>query len=51
MNPYKISWLKKCQRILVNEQTWVDFSIVGYKDRLLCDIFPMDACHLLLYRP
>ena len=50
-NPYKVTWLNKGQSILVNEQAWVDFSIAGYKDRLLCDILPMDACHLLLGRP
>ena len=35
----------------MNEQAWVDFSIGGYKDKILCDILPMDACHLLLGRP
>lgn len=34
--------------MLVNEQTWVEFSIGGYKDKILCDV---DACHLLLGRP
>lgn len=51
MNPYKVTWLNEGQSILVNEQTWVDFSIVGYKDILFCDILPMDYCHLLLGRP
>ena len=37
--------------MLVNEQVWVDFSIGGYQDRILCDILSMDACHLLLGRP
>ena len=35
---------------MVNEQAWVEFSIVGYKDKLLCDVLPMDACHVLLGR-
>ena len=50
-NPYKVTWLNKQKTILVNEQAWVDFSIAGYKDWLLCDIFPMDACHLFLGKP
>lgn len=29
----------------------VEFEIEKYKDKVLCDIFPMDACHLLLGCP
>lgn len=46
--PYKVSWLSKGQHVLVDEKTWLDFEIGDYKDRVLCDILPMDACHLLL---
>ena len=28
----------------------MEFSITCYKDKLLCDMFPMDACHFLLGR-
>lgn len=49
--PYKVTWLNKGQHVLVNEQVWVDLNIGEYKDRILCDILPMDACHLLLGRP
>ena len=49
--PYKVSWLNKGQQEVVNEQAWVEFSIGEYKDKILCDILPMDACHLLLGRP
>lgn len=35
----------------MKEQAWVDFNIGRYRDRVLCDILPMDACHLLLGRP
>ena len=50
-HPYRVTWLNKGHKVLVNEQAWVDFSIGGYQDRILCDILPMDACHLLLGRP
>ena len=50
-NPYKVMWLNKGQHVLVNEQAWVEFSIARYKDKVLCDVLPMDACHLLLGRP
>lgn len=49
--PYRVSWLNKGQHILINEQACIEFSIGGYKDKILCDILPMDACHLLLGRP
>lgn len=43
--------MNKGQHVLVNEQAWVDFSIGRYKDKVLCDVLPMDACHILLGRP
>ncbi|GLJ19111.1 hypothetical protein SUGI_0343200 [Cryptomeria japonica] len=50
-HPYKVTWLNKGQHVLVNEQVWVEFSIEKYSNRILCDVLPMDACHLLLGRP
>ena len=49
-NPFKVTWLNKKQHVLVGEQAWVEFTIGKYKDKLLYDIIPMDACHLLLGR-
>ena len=49
--PYKVSWLQKGHEILVNEQCKVEFRIGNYKDGVLCDIMPMDVCHVLLGRP
>ena len=49
--PYKGSWLHKGHQLLVNEQCNVDFQIGTYKDEILCDIIPMDVCHILLGRP
>ena len=50
-NPYKVSWLQKGDQILVNEQYNVEFQIGTYKVEILCDIMPMDVCHILLGRP
>ena len=36
---------------LLERKAWVEFTIGRYKDRVLCDILPMDGCHLLLVRP
>ena len=49
--PYKVSWMNKGQQIVVDEQTLVEFEICEYKDKVLCDILSMDACHLLLGHP
>ena len=50
--PYKLSWLCKGNEVKVNQRCLVQFSIGSkYKDEVLCDVVPMDACHLLLGRP
>eukprot|EP00253_Pinus_taeda_P001950 PITA_01950 len=49
--PYKVSWLQKGHQLLVDEQCEVEFEIGKYKDKILCDVMPMDVCHLLLGRP
>ena len=49
--PYKVSWLHKGHRLLVIEQSEVEFQINRYQDKVDCDIIPMDACHVLLGRP
>lgn len=50
-NPYRVTWLNKGQHVLVNEKAWVDFTTGRYKDKVLCGVLPMDACHLILGRP
>lgn len=35
--PYKVTCLNKEQHVLVNEQAWIEFTIGGYKDNILCD--------------
>lgn len=50
-NPYRVSWLQKGHPLLVDEQCEVEFQIGRYKDKVICDIMPMDVCHILLGRP
>eukprot|EP00253_Pinus_taeda_P017119 PITA_17119 len=47
---YKVSWLQKGQQLLVDEQCEVEFHIGKYRDKVICDIMPMDVCHILLGR-
>ena len=49
--PYHVSWINDEYKILVSEQCIVRFKIGHYFDEVLCDIMPMDYCHILLGRP
>jgi hypothetical protein len=49
--PYKVSWLQKGHRVSVTKQCLVKFKIGNYHDEILCDVIPMDVCHILLGRP
>ena len=48
--PYKVYWLHKGNQILVSEQCEFNFQIGPYKDKILCDVMPMDVFHILLGR-
>ena len=49
--PYKLQWLRKGNEVKVNKICLVEFLIgKNYKDAVVCDIVPMDTCHLLLGR-
>ena len=49
--PYKLQWLNDSGEVRVNKQVLVSFSIGKYEDKVLCDVVPMQAGHLLLGRP
>jgi hypothetical protein len=49
--PYKVSWLQKGHQVTITKQCLVEIKIGGYKDEILCDVIPMDICHILLGRP
>jgi hypothetical protein len=51
LSPYRVSWLQKGHQVNVTKQCLVEFKIGGYKDEILCDVIPMDVCHLFLGRP
>ncbi|XP_052490813.1 uncharacterized protein LOC128043050 [Gossypium raimondii] len=49
--PYKLQWLNDGGEIKVTKQVTLTFSIGKYIDKVLCDVVPMHASHLLLGRP
>jgi len=49
--PYSLQWLKKGNEVQVTKQALISFSVGSLRDEVLCDVLPMDACHLLLGRP
>jgi hypothetical protein len=48
---YKVSWFQKGHQVMVTKQCLVEFKIGGYRDKIMCDVIPMDVCHILLGRP
>eukprot|EP00253_Pinus_taeda_P011190 PITA_11190 len=48
--PYKVSWLQKEYQLVGNEQCEVELQLGKYRDKILCDVMPMDVCHILLGR-
>jgi hypothetical protein len=36
---------------MVTKQCLVNYKIRGYRDEIICDVIPMDVCHILLGRP
>ena len=51
LRPHKLQWLKKGNEVTVTKKVLVAFSFGSYKDKAVCDVLPMDACHLLLSKP
>ena len=49
--PYKLQWLNDSGEVKVNKQVLVTFQIGKYEDKVLCDVVPMQAGHLLLGQP
>ena len=48
-HPYTLQWLTQSKGLKVTHQARVCFSMgISYKEELVCDIVPMDSCHILL---
>ncbi|XP_040947385.1 uncharacterized protein [Gossypium hirsutum] len=49
--PYKLQWLNDGGELKITKQVLVPFTIGKYSDKVLCDVVPMHAGHMLLGRP
>ena len=50
-HPYKLKWLDNNASGSMSKQFLVGFVIGSYKEKVLCDVLEMSACHVLLGRP
>ena len=50
-NPYSLQWLRPNDEVAALRQAFISFLIGPYHGEVICDVLPMDACHLLLERP
>ncbi|XP_074265909.1 uncharacterized protein LOC141588362 [Silene latifolia] len=48
--PYELHWLDNDSSVKVTKQARVNLTMGSYVDEILCDVIPMDACHILLGR-
>ncbi|XP_019267098.1 PREDICTED: uncharacterized protein LOC109244455 [Nicotiana attenuata] len=46
--PYRLQWLNDSGELKVNKQCMISFNVGRYVDDVLCDVVPMQACHILL---
>ena len=49
--PYKLHWMNECGELKVKTQVKVTITLGHYEDTIVCDVVPMQACHILLGRP
>ncbi|OMO49566.1 reverse transcriptase [Corchorus capsularis] len=49
--PYSLGLFNDREEIKVNKQVLVSLSLGRYNGEVLCDVLPMQACHVLLCRP
>uniref|UniRef100_A0A151UHQ3 Transposon Ty3-I Gag-Pol polyprotein n=1 Tax=Cajanus cajan TaxID=3821 RepID=A0A151UHQ3_CAJCA len=49
--PYQLHWINEDGDLEADQQVKVKLSIGNYEDEVLCDVVPMEACHILLGRP
>ena len=49
--PHCVEWLYNSGKLKVTHKVRLKFAVGTYEDTVVCDVLPMDACHVLLGRP
>jgi hypothetical protein len=49
--PYTIDWLHQGKYLCVIQQCCLPYEINPFKDEVLCDIYPLEVCDVLLGQP
>ena len=49
--PYTINWLSQVRDLCINQQCRLPYDIKPFKDKVLCDIAPVEVFDVLLGQP
>jgi hypothetical protein len=49
--PYTIGWLCQGSDLHVNQQCRLSYEIKPFKDKVLCDVSPIEVCNVILAQP
>jgi hypothetical protein len=49
--PYTIGWLHQGRDLCVSQQCRLSYDINPFKDKVLCDVSPLEVCDVLLVQP
>jgi hypothetical protein len=49
--PYTIGWLCQGRDLRVSQQCLLPYIIKPFKDKVFCDIAPLEVCNILLVQP
>jgi len=44
--PYTLQWLKQRSEVTISKQSLISFLVGPYCGEVLCDVLPMDVCHI-----
>jgi hypothetical protein len=50
-HPYTIGWLHQGRDLHVIQQFCLPYDINPFKDEVLCDIYPLEFCDVILEKP
>jgi hypothetical protein len=49
--PYTIGWLHQGSDIRINQQCCLSYEIKAFKDKVFCDVYPLEVCNVILGQP